>query len=123
MWFNGISLLIEDPLIPLKEKIILCLSHISWALSFCSMLWMITSMFLRYNQNIIVSLLSMLLLGAFLSTYMVGSWRNTQGLPLIQKWKYRLTNFILFPFANFFESIAIIYAIVRPIKTFEVIKK
>jgi hypothetical protein len=122
-WFNGISLLVDDPIVPLKYKLILVVSHFCWALSFGSMLWTIVSLLLGYEQNVIVSLLSMIIFASFFSIYMVGSWRNTQPLPLKKKWLYRATNLLLFPFATFVESVAVMYAILKPIDTFEIIKK
>jgi len=122
-WFNGISLLVSDPIIPVKEKVVLIISHTCWSLSFGSLLWAITAFFIGYSQNSIVAIMSMVLYGAFLSIYSVGSWQNTQHLPFVKKWKYRATNLALFPFALVIESLATMYAIVFPINDFEVIKE
>lgn len=122
-WFNGISLLVDDPIVPLKNKWVLTLSHVCWSLSYGSLLWTLASFLMGYQQHYIVAFLSLMLYGAFFSIYMIGSWRNTQKLELSKKWMMRVLNILFFPMALLIESIAIMYAIIRPINTFEVVKK
>jgi len=122
-WINGITTLIMDDVIPFKNKIILIINHISWLFGFGGAWLVLVSLFANNTPNLFVHFGAGVVLSTVLSVYMVGSFRNTENLSLSKKWILRLWNVALFPLASFIEAIATLYAIFRPVKIFEVVKK
>ena len=61
----------------------------------------------------------------YFSAYMVGVYRNLQDMNFskVKKVLIYLVTYCLVPLSAFVEGVAVVYAIVRPVKAFDVVKK
>ena len=115
-WFNGLWIVATCPDFELRYRIVLWVFMAYWTLSpyillACVDLWLarlpITGWLLGFLR---VSF------AYYVAVYGIGGWRNG-------KWLGLFTALISMPRSFLYEACAIVFAIVKPVKTFEVVDK
>jgi hypothetical protein len=124
-WFNGLSLLVRDPIVARRHRAVLWAAMLTWAVGWVSPL--VTAV----NLFVAGSLVSWLIVpaaftqGAFVATYAVGAYRNVADTDwgLLRRTGFVLLSMVLMPFATLVEGAAVIYGLVRPVTGFDVVSK
>jgi len=125
-WFCGLAILAFDSSIAFKRRFYLICSLILWKISWIAIFVTITN-FLIGGSYFPLSLiiLSAIMTSGYYVAYMIGVYRNLIDMDFsrIKKVYIYLITFVLVPISAFIEGIAVIYAIIRPVKVFDVVKK
>jgi egghead protein (zeste-white 4 protein) len=125
-WIAGLRLLVMDTAIPFRQRwvmlasIVLC--HFAW-LSPIVTVWNVVSGGAYVPEQVAIA--AALMSGIIYAVYLLGAYRNVVGInmPFKEQLKVWAMTGALVPISSLVESIAIIYSIVRPVKTFEVVSK
>jgi beta-1,4-mannosyltransferase len=125
-WLNGLQLLILDHSVSLRQRlplgVSLLLSHVAW-LGFAVTVYNLFSG--GSHIPFTLAYVAALLAGGIVSVYLVGAYRNVVNadLPLWHKLAIWAYSGLLVPVSCLIEAAAIMYAIMRPVSHFEVVKK
>ncbi len=125
-WFCGLWLLSFDPVISLKTRLPLMINTILWAVAWIGPVVTFANIFSGGGYfPLPLMFLASLIQGAYAAVYLVGAYRNLSStyLPLWKKVLIYLATYLLLPVSSVIEGLAIMYAIVSPVKTFDVVKK
>jgi beta-1,4-mannosyltransferase len=125
-WFNGLSYLAFDREISLKTRFFLLVNMILWVLAWTGpLLTLIVFLAGQSYFPLWATVVAALLQGGYTGIYMVGALRNLAAVemhPLRKALIYSAT-FILVPFVNAIEGIAVLYALFKPVRAFHVVAK
>ena len=125
-WISGLEILAADPIMKLSTRLPLRINLLLWEIAWVSMLITIINIFVGGSYYPAwMSYLAGFLTGGYISLYTVGAYRNLRDLdysPLYKLYIYWLV-FLLVPLAAIIEAISVIYALLYPMKTFEVVQK
>lgn len=125
-WISGLEMLAEDPIISFKTRLPLRINLVLWEITWISIL--ITTINIAIGGSYYPGWLSYVagfLTGGYISLYTVGAYRNLMDMDfsLIKKLLYYILIFLLVPVAALVEAVAVIYALLFPMTTFEIVKK
>lgn len=125
-WISGLKSLVYDREIPLRSRLVLAVNMMLWRLAWIGpvvTLWNVTAGGSAVSPAMAIG--AAILSGLVGSVYMVGAWRNASvsSLGYGHKLYVWIASMILVPVACLVEAVAIIYAAVRPVKTFQVVAK
>jgi hypothetical protein len=125
-WISGLEMLADDPILPLITRLPLRINLILWEITWISVLVTLINVSVggSYYPDWL-SYLAGLLTGGYISLYTLGAYRNLMDLDFgfLKKLFFVIVIFLLVPFAAIIEATAVIYALVNPMKSFEVVKK
>lgn len=125
-WYCGLILLSFDKLIPWRVRWTLTLNMLLWTVAWIGPIITVFNLMAGggYFPKILL-IIAALLQGFYASVYSVGAYRNLLGikLSLPRKILIYFTSLLLMPVSNAIEGIAVIYGIIKPVKTFEVVNK
>lgn len=125
-WFCGLRMLVRDKEVSFKQRFVLgltlALARIAW-IGFFVTIWNVVVG--GSSLPFVLQYIAALMTGSIISVYLVGAYRNAVGsdLPAWRKLAVWVSVGLLVPVSCLVESAAVIYSIVRPIKTFEVVAK
>lgn len=126
-WLNGLSKLTASKEISFKRKSILSVAIFSWGLSWLSVIATLLNLFMpSHILPLPFHILSALCAGLFMSVYAIGAYRNVIDIdqPALTKLGVILTVIAFVPIASVVEAVAVLYALINPIKTqFQVVEK
>ena len=124
-WFNGLFLLAFDRAVPLPQRLPLQIAMLCWALAWASPLMVIVSLVVAGTLPTGLFVLAVLTQGSFASVYVVGAYRNLCDLdwPWGAKGFFLLLPIVLMPVSAIVEASAVVYAMVKPVRTFDVVDK
>ena len=125
-WISGLEILAADPLMKLSTRLPLRINLLLWEIAWVSMLITIINIFVGGSYYPAwMSYLAGFLTGGYISLYTIGAYRNLRDLDY--SWLYKLyiywLIFLLVPLAAIIEAVSVIYALLYPMKTFEVVQK
>ena len=125
-WISGLEILASDSLMKLSTRLPLRINLVLWEVAWVSMLITIINIVVGGSYYPIwMSYLAGFLTGGYISLYTVGAYRNLRGVnySLLYKLYIYVLVFLLVPLAAIVEAISVVYALVYPMKTFEVVQK
>jgi len=125
-WYCGLMLLSFDKIIPWRVRWPLALNMLLWTVAWIGPIVTLLNIiggggyFPKY-----LLIAAALLQGFYASVYMVGAYRNLLGVDVSTWRKIQIYafSFLLMPISNAIEGVAVLYGIIRPVKTFEVVNK
>jgi egghead protein (zeste-white 4 protein) len=125
-WYCGLRLLAFDPEITLQTRCCLLLNVLLWSVSWGGPLIVCAN--ILYGGSYFptgLSVLSAVIQGTYLSVYLIGMQRNMQDLNWRRRKQLRhyLQLLLCVPLASIIEGAAILYALARPVKGFDVVAK
>lgn len=125
-WFCGLFNLALDPDVKFSTRGLLLLSVTLWAISWFGPLAVIISLLINsrvFYEPLVLA--NCTLLAGVLITYLIGSERNLDGISYSLKKKYYIyfRTLLLIPIASLIEAVAVLYALLRPVSTFQVVNK
>jgi beta-1,4-mannosyltransferase len=114
-WFNGLWVVVLCKELELKYRIILGVMMVYWALSPFILLM---NFFILFGLQINVWIKAFFVISFlyYLLAYSIGGYRNGG-------FKGMIFSILFLPISFFYESVGVLYGIVRPVKTFEVVNK
>lgn len=124
-WFNGLLLLSLDRKLPARIRLPLIIAMGCWAVSWLSPLMIIASLLLTGTLPMMLFVLATVTQGSFAAIYVVGAYRNLRDLhptPLGRATMLVLP-VLLMPVSAVIEAVAVVYALVRPVRSFDIIDK
>ncbi|CAN5115375.1 hypothetical protein BH11PAT4_BH11PAT4_7630 [soil metagenome] len=125
-WFCGLWYLAFDTEISLKTRGMLMLNMLLWLFAWAGPIVAVVNLLAGPSYfPFWATVAAAVLQGAYVGIYMVGAYRNLIGAHVSwykKLWLYMLT-FILVPIVNLIEGVAVLYAIVKPVSGFHVVKK
>lgn len=125
-WIAGLRLLVTDPVVSRRQRYMLGLNMFLWRIAWVGpviTLWNFIAGGSLVPQEVTIA--AALVSGMVGTVYMVGSYRNIAGAnlhPLRQIFIWLMTG-LLVPVSCMIEGLAVLYSIIRPVKTFEVVAK
>ena len=125
-WISGLEILAADPIMKLSTRLPLRINLVLWEIAWISILITIVNVIVGGSYYPTwLSYLAGFLTGGYISLYTVGAYRNLRDLDWsgLRKLYTYLLIFLLVPLAALVEAVAVIYALLYPMKTFEVVKK
>jgi beta-1,4-mannosyltransferase len=125
-WISGLEMLADDPILDLLTRLPLRINLILWEITWMSVLVTLINIAVGGSYYPVwLSYTAGVLTGGYFSLYTLGAYRNLMDLDIsiIKKIYYYLAVFLLVPIAAVVEAVAVIYALINPMKTFEVVKK
>lgn len=125
-WYCGLMTLSFDKELKLKTRLFLMLNMLFWTVSWSGPIFTIANLAYRNGYSpLTLTIAAAIIQGSYCATYLVGAYRGVigSGLGMPKRVLLYLITFILFPISNTIEGIAILYGIIRPVKTFDVVKK
>lgn len=124
-WFCGLLYLSFDPEVSFRNRFFLMLNMLFWGVAWVGTIVAIVNIFVGGYYPLELALAAALMQGAYVSVYAVGAYRNLLDAPMSIAKKVTLffTTCILVPIASVIEGISVLYALLRPVKHFDVVKK
>jgi egghead protein (zeste-white 4 protein) len=109
-WITGLRLLVFDKSISRRQRVMLGVNMTLWRMAYIPF-------FLSLMATLVSAMVGVV--------YMMGAYRNISGagLPLSRQITIWLASLVLVPVCCAIEGVAVLYSIVSPIKTFEVVAK
>ena len=117
-WFCGLSHVARRSNLRPSTRLMLAAAILMWGVSWTAPLILLVDLAFPAHVWGPVDVLLAITAGAFYSTYLIGCGRSTGGNLL-----KLLKTGLLVPFAAALEAAAVVYALCRPVRTFEVISK
>jgi egghead protein (zeste-white 4 protein) len=125
-WLCGLSLLASDKSIALKRRFNLMMSLFLWKISWLAVYVTIINFIIggSYFPKILI-ISSAILTGGYFAAYMVGVYRNLLDVnfSIIKKINLYFLTCLLVPVSALIEGLAVMYALARPVRIFDVVKK
>lgn len=124
-WFNGLLLLSLDRCLPFRIRLPLILAMACWAVSWLSPPMIIVSLVLTGTLPMLLFVMATVTQGSFAAIYLVGAYRNLRDLnptPLGRATMLVLP-VLLMPISAVIEAVAVVYALIRPVSTFQIVDK
>jgi beta-1,4-mannosyltransferase len=126
-WYCGLMTLSLDRSIPLKTRLSLLINTALWSISWLGPIVTVAALIFGGYFPHVLLITAAILQGFYTSTYMVGAWRNLQDvddrLSLSRRLTIYLGTLVVLPLTSAIEGLAVLYAIVKPVKTFDVVHK
>lgn len=126
-WFCGLWLLAFDNKIAFRTRLPLIINTLLWSVAWAGPTVGLIALFFVGSFPWYMLLAAALLQGFYASVYTVGAQRNIQDLShelsLLRKIKLYLGSLAAMPIVNLIEGYAVLYGILRPVRTFEVVNK
>ena len=125
-WYCGLMYLSFDCELKLKTRFFLMLNMILWSIGWLGPLLTIVALFNVGNYSPTYFIVgASLIQGAYASVYLIGAYRGMLDTEInyFRKIYIYVMTFLLMPFSSAVEGTAILYGILRPVKTFDVVKK
>ena len=126
-WYCGLMMLSFDRSIAIGTRLPLLANTLLWSIAWVGPIITVVALtFGGYFPHTLL-LLAALVQGFYASTYMVGACRNLRDVKQLMPWWNRLLIYfgtlVVTPLTNAVEGAAVLYGIVRPVKTFDVVHK
>ncbi|NND75823.1 MAG: glycosyltransferase [Ilumatobacter sp.] len=124
-WFNGLLLLSLDRTLRLRIRLPLIVAMACWAVSWLSPLMIIVSLVLTGTLPMMLFVMATVTQGSFAAIYVIGAYRNLRDLdptPLGRA-SMLVLPVLLMPISAVIEAAAVVYALIRPVSTFDIIDK
>lgn len=125
-WFCGLWLLSFDPVISFKTRLPLMLNTLLWSVAWIGPIVTVVNVLSGggYFPSSLM-FLAAVIQGGYASVYVVGAYRNiiTADISITRKFLMYISSYVFLPVASMIEGVAIMYAIVSPVKTFDVVEK
>ncbi len=126
-WFSGLLTLSFDREISLRTRLPLMVNTLLWSFAWLGpIVTIVTLMFGGYFPTTLL-LLAAFLQGSYTATYVIGAARNLADHDVRLSPLHRLCIYGGAPFAvtivNTLEGIAVLYALIKPVRTFDVVNK
>ena len=126
-WFSGLLMLSFDREIAFMTRLPLMCNTLLWSVAWIGPLVTIATLILGGFFPLSLLIVAGLLQGFYTSTYMVGAARNLAEtdivVPVWRQLVIYLGTLISVQVVNAIEGFAVLYALVRPVKTFDVVNK
>ncbi len=125
-WFCGLKHLSFDKKLRLKTRWILLINTLLWTLGWLGPIITIANFFHPNGYAPLAFVLTAAVAqGSYAGAYLLGSYRNllNVNMNIFRKLFLYFSTFILLPISSFIEGVAILYAIIKPVKTFDVVRK
>jgi len=125
-WINGLEILASDKVIPLKNRFILKINLFLWKISWLSVIVTILNVIIGGSYfPLSLSFITAILTGGLFSMYLIGAYRNLEDMDyrLLKKVRIYFTILLLVIPACLVEGYSVLYALIKPIKEFEIVKK
>ena len=126
-WYCGLRTLSFDKSIPLRTRFPLLVNTMLWSIAWTGPIVTVIVLILGGYFPFELLLTAAILQGFYAGTYMVGAWRNLGDIKDNISWLRRaviyLGSLLMMPIASAIEGAAILYALARPVKTFDVVHK
>jgi egghead protein (zeste-white 4 protein) len=126
-WFCGLVYLSLDSVVAFKTRKYLLLNMVLWGLAWVGPLITIIDAATGGSYfPLSASIAATGILGGVLSVYVLGVSRNLEDMhefSFAKKLRLFVTTIVLLPLSSFIEGAAIVYALVSPVKTFDVVLK
>lgn len=125
-WIAGLRTLVTDPEISFKSRVLLLLNMTLWRIAWVGPV--VTAWNVLAGGSLVphwAAVSAALLSGVVGSVYMVGAWRNLMHTDMTRRRKLTvwLGSYLFAPLSCLVEGVAVLYALTRPIRTFEVVAK
>ncbi len=124
-WFNGLLLLSFDRSLPIRIRMPLITAMGCWAVSWVSPLMIILTFAVTGTLPLILFVLATITQGSFAAIYAVGAYRNLRDLnptPAGRALMIVMT-VVLMPVSAAIEAAAVVYGLVKPVRTFDIVDK
>lgn len=126
-WFSGLLMLSFDREIAFKIRLPLLCNTLLWSVAWIGPIVTIVTVVYGGYFPLPILLLAGLLQGFYTSTYMIGAARNLAEADLtLPIWRQTVLYFgtlVTVQIVNAIEGYAVLYALLRPVKTFDVVSK
>ncbi len=125
-WFNGLMYLALDGDIRLRTRLTLILNMMLWTVAWLGPIVTIVNIMAGGGYfPTSLAITAALLQGGYAAIYLVGAYRNLldTNYSAIKKFGIYVATFLLTPFVNVIEGLAVLYALVSPVRGFHVVQK
>lgn len=125
-WFNGLMYLAFDGDIRLRTRFTLILNMMLWTVAWLGPIVTIVNIIAGGGYfPTELAIAAALLQGGYAAIYLVGAYRNLldTNYSALKKFGVYLATFLLTPFVNAIEGLAVLYALVSPVRGFHVVQK
>ncbi len=125
-WYCGLKYLAFDSNLKFKTRLPLMLNVILWTSSWMgSLLTLLNTIHPNGYSPIWVTMPAAVVQGSYAGVYLVGIYRQLIDVEfsIIKKIWFYIITFVFIPFSSLIEGLAIFYGLIRPVKTFDVVKK
>ena len=126
-WFSGLLMLSFDREIALRVRLPLLCNTLLWSVAWVGPIVTIATLALGGYFPLPLLIIAGLLQGFYTSTYMVGAARNLAEADItLSFWRQILIyvgTLFCVQVVNLIEGFAVLYALLRPVKTFDVVNK
>lgn len=126
-WFSGLLMLSFDKEISFVTRLPLLCNTLLWSVAWIGPIVTIVTLVFGGYFPVSLLILAALLQGFYASTYMVGAARNLAEedvvLPVWRQLTIYFGTLVTIHIVNTIEGIAVLYALLRPVKTFDVVNK
>lgn len=126
-WFCGLLSLSLDRQIGWRVRMPLMVNTFLWAFSWVGPLATIVSFAIPSTIPWQLLLITLIMQAFYSSIYLMGAYRNLQDvaneLSLLRKALVCMGSFITIPLTGMVEGLSVLYALIQPVKTFDVVNK
>jgi egghead protein (zeste-white 4 protein) len=126
-WYCGLMALSFDRSIALRTRLPLLANTLLWSIAWIGPIVTVVALVFGGYFPITLLLSAAVLQGFYASTYMVGAWRNLRDAGSSLSWSRKLVIYlgtvVVIPLTNAIEGAAVLYGIIKPVKTFDVVSK
>ncbi|MBY0538336.1 glycosyltransferase family 2 protein [Patescibacteria group bacterium] len=126
-WFSGLLMLSFDRTIAFKTRLPLLLNTVLWSVAWIGPSVTLITLFFGGYFPVLLLLFAGLLQGFYTATYMVGAARNLADSDVTMSFSRQaviyLGSLVSVQVVNVIEGCAVLYALISPVKTFDVVNK
>lgn len=126
-WFCGLLSLSFDSEIRLSTRLPLMINTLLWSIAWLGPVVTVLALIFGGYFPLPLLITALLMQGFYASTYMIGAMRNIADvenqLSMMKKLKIYLGTLVGVHVASIIEGASVLYAITRPVKTFDVVNK
>lgn len=124
-WFNGLLLLSFDRTLPIRTRLPLIVAMACWAVSWVSPLMIVVTFFVTGTLPLVLFVLATVTQGSFAAIYAVGAYRNLGDLDPTPLGRFLLIVMpvVLMPISAAIEAAAVVYGLIKPVRTFDIVDK
>jgi egghead protein (zeste-white 4 protein) len=125
-WFNGMARTAMHAPVSWRWRAVLCISMLTWASAPVAWFYTLSHLMLGGYVSPVIQALANVSLAVYITTTLVGLGVNMTEHGIwrrVQKLRWGLTWLVCLPAFSLLESSAVAYALIRPAKGFDVVKK